>query len=163
MDELRVKAVEVLDTAPLRFSYKPNLRVLGPRLGADLPAVKAALAAGEFEELGDGRLRAAGHELGADDLLVERAQEHGWAHSERFSVGFDLELDDELLREGRVYDLVHAANVLRKERGLEVTDRIVLTLPQSDAALLPEFEDRIKAETLAVEIRIGPALDLERS
>ena len=59
----------------------------------------------------------------------------------------------------RVYDLVHAANVLRKERGLEVTDRIVLTIP--DDGLLPEFEDRIKAETLAVEIRTGAELDLE--
>ena len=127
--------------------------MLGPRLGGDLPAVRSALEAGDFEELGDGRLRAAGHELGPDDLLVERAQEHGWAHSDRISVGFDLELDDELVREGRVYDLVHAANVLRKERGLDVTDRIVLTIP--DADLLPEYEERIKAETLAVELRTG--------
>ena len=81
IDELRVKEVELLDEAPLRFSYKPNLPVLGPRLGGDLPAVRSALESGDFEELGDGRLRAAGHELGPDDLLVERAQEHGWAHS----------------------------------------------------------------------------------
>ena len=140
IEELRVKEVELLDEAPLRFSYKPNLPVLGPRLGGDLPAVRSALESGDFEELGDGRLRAAGHELGPDDLLVERAQEHGWAHSDRISVGFDLELDDELRREGRVYDLVHAANVLRKDRGLDVTDRIVLTVPDGD--LLPEYEER---------------------
>jgi isoleucyl-tRNA synthetase len=161
MDELRVREVELLDEAPLRFSYKPNLPVLGPRLGGDLPAVRSALESGDFEELGGGRLRAVGHELGPDDLLVERAQEHGWAHSDRISVGFDLELDDELRREGRVYDLVHAANVLRKDRGLDVTDRIVLTVPNGD--LLPEYEERIKAETLAVEIRPGPELDLEKS
>ena len=59
-DELRVKEVELLDEAPLRFSYKPNLRVLGPRLGGDLPAVRSALESGDFEELGDGRLRVAG-------------------------------------------------------------------------------------------------------
>jgi isoleucyl-tRNA synthetase len=160
-DELRVKEVELLDEAPLRFSYKPNLRVLGPRLGGDLPAVRSALESGDFEEIGDGRLRAAGHALGPDDLLVERAQEHGWAHSDRISVGFDLELDDELRREGRVYELVHAVNVLRKERGLDVTDRIVLTIP--DDGLIPEYEERIKAETLAVEIRPGSALDVERA
>src|SRR6478672_8224606 len=49
-EELRVKEVELLDSAPVRFSYKPNLRVLGPRLGPRLPAVKAALEGGDFEE-----------------------------------------------------------------------------------------------------------------
>ncbi len=160
-EELRVKEVELLDEAPLRLQYKPNLRVLGPRLGADLPAVRSALQNGDFEELGDGRLRAAGHELGPDDLLVERAEEHGWAHSDRFSVGFDLELDDELVREGRVYELIHAVNVLRKERGLQVSDRIVLTTPDED--LLADFGERIKTETLAVELRVGPALDVEKA
>jgi len=160
MDELRVKEVQVLDEPPVSVRYKPNLRVLGPRLGADLPAVRSALEAGEFEDLGEGRLRAAGHELGPDDVLTERAEEHGWAHSDRFSVGFDLELDDELVREGRVYELVHAVNVLRKERGLDVSDRIVLTIPDGDLA---DYADRIKGETLAVELRTGAELELAKA
>jgi isoleucyl-tRNA synthetase len=163
-DELRVKEVELLDAAPVRFSYKPNLRVLGPKLGPRLPAVKAALEAGDFEELGDGRVRAGGQELGADELLVERAKERGWAHSERFSVGLDLEVDDELEREGRAYDLIHALNALRKERGLELTDRIVVTLPSADADLAERHGDWIKAETLAVELRVdGAALEIAKA
>ena len=135
--------------------------MLGPRLGGDLPAVRSALESGDFEELGDGRLRAAGHELGPDDLLVERAQEHGWAHSDRISVGFDLELDDELRREGRVYDLVHA--VERAAQGPRARRHRPDRSDDPDGDLLPEYEERIKAETLAVEIRAGPELDLEQS
>lgn len=160
MDELRVKEVDLLDEAPLHVRYKPNLRVLGPRLGADLPAVRSALEAGDFEDLGEGRLRVAGQELGPDDLLVEREDEHGWAHSDRYSVGFDLELDDELLREGRVYELIHAVNVLRKDRGLEVSDRITLTIP--DADLIEEYGERLKSETLATELWPGSELNLEK-
>ena len=162
-EELRVKEVELLDSAPVRFSYKPNLRVLGPKLGPRLPEVRAALEAGNFEELGDGRLRAAGQELEPDELLVERAKERGWAHSERFSVGLDLEVDDELGQEGRAYDLIHTLNALRKERGLELTDRIVVTLPTADADLADRHGDWIKAETLAVELRVDSgALDIEK-
>jgi isoleucyl-tRNA synthetase len=162
-EELRVKEVVLLGEAPVRFSYKPNLRVLGPKLGPRLRDVKTALEGGEFEELGDGRIRAAGQDLGPDELLVERERERGWAHSERFSVGLDLELDDELEQEGRAYDLIHTLNALRKERGLELTDRIVVTLPRSDADLAERHGDWIKAETLAVDLRVdGAALDLEK-
>ena len=163
-EELRVKELEFLDETPVSFSYKPNLPVLGPRLGSDLAAVRAATANGEYEELGDGRIRAAGHELGPDELIVERAKQRGWAHSDRFSVGLDLELDPELEREGRVFDLIHAVNVLRKERGLEVTDRIALTVPAGDADLLDEYAERIKQETLAVRVGAnGGALELEKA
>jgi isoleucyl-tRNA synthetase len=163
-EELRVKEVELVESAPVRFSYKPNLRVLGPKLGPRLPAVKAALEGGDFEELSDGRVRVAGQELGADELLVERAKERGWAHSERFSVGLDLELDEELEQEGRAYDLIHALNALRKERGLELTDRIVVTLPSADADLADRHGDWIKAETLAVDLQIdGAALEIEKA
>jgi len=51
--------------------------------------------------------------------------------------------------------------VLRKDRGLDVTDRIVLSVPDRD--LLPEYEERIKAETLATEVQVGPELDLARA
>ena len=151
-DELRVKNVEFLDAPPVRYSYKPNLRTLGPRLGKELPAVRDALRRGELEEL-DGGVRVLGHELGADDLIVERAEEPGWAHAGSLSVGVDLELDDELVLEGRVYDLIHQLNSMRKDAGLELTDRIVVTLPQELEQLL-RYEQRIKTEVLAVEIRV---------
>jgi isoleucyl-tRNA synthetase len=140
-EELRIKEVIFEDTAQVA-SLKPNLPVLGPRLGKKLPEVRAALAAGEFEDLGGGRYRAAGEELGPDEVL---------GSGSGISVVLDPELDDELVLEGRVNDLVHEINSLRKREGFEVTDRIVLTLPQSQADLL-EHSDRIADEVLAVRI-----------
>jgi hypothetical protein len=57
------------------------------------------------------------------------------------------------LLEGRVLDLIHHLNLKRKEAGLELTDRIVVTLPASDAELLVH-EEWIKEEVLATEIRV---------
>jgi isoleucyl-tRNA synthetase len=144
---------------------KPNLPVLGPKLGRELGAVRAALEAGEFEELGEGRFRAAGHELAPEEVLVERHGREGWAvaASDGMTVALDLHLDDDLLRRGRVYDLVHTVNTMRKEAGLELTDRIRLTLPDADADLL-EHSDWIARETLAVSVEAaGAELALEKS
>ena len=156
-DELRVKEVELQERPDVRATYKPHLPVLGPRLGKELPAVRDALARGDVEELGGGRVRAAGHELAPEELIVERHSEPGWAHSERFSVWIDTELDEELRREGRVLDLVRQLNELRRQAGLELTDRIVVRLPSEHADLLEQHEDWIKEEVLAVRIEVDGA------
>jgi len=126
--------------------------------------VRAALAAGEFEELGDGRFAVLGHELGVGDVLVERTGKEGWsvASMDGMTVALDTALDDDLLREGRVNELVHAVNSMRRDAGLELTDRIALTIPDGDEDLLAH-EEWIKAETLAVEVRAGADLAIERS
>ena len=76
-EELRVKQVSfgTVDASELRV--KPNLRLLGPKLGKELVTVREALEAGDFEELADGGFRAAGHELSADEVLVERRGKEG--------------------------------------------------------------------------------------
>jgi isoleucyl-tRNA synthetase len=88
-----------------------------------------------------------------DEVLVERQGKEGWAvaASDGLTVALDLHLDDELVRAGRVYDLIHAVNSLRKEEGLELTDRIALTIPEGDSDLL-EHEEWIARETLAVSV-----------
>jgi isoleucyl-tRNA synthetase len=152
-DELRVRDVSFghVDASELRV--KPHLPVLGPKLGKELGAVRAALQAGDFEELPDGGIRVAGHDLARDEVLVERQGKEGWAvaASDGLTVALDLHLDDELVRAGRVYDLIHAVNSLRKEEGLELTDRIALTIPEGDSDLL-EHEEWIARETLAVSV-----------
>ncbi len=154
-EELRVKAVR-LGAVDSRLIVKPNLPVLGPKLGRELGTVRAALAAGEFEQLADGRFRAAGHELAPDEVLVERAGIEGWAVAaeDGVTVALDTAVDEELERERRVYELIRRVNALRKDSGLALSDRIELTIPEGDADLL-EHADWIKAETLAVSLQAG--------
>jgi isoleucyl-tRNA synthetase len=135
---------------------KPNLPVLGPKLGKELGAVRAALQSGEFAELPEGGIRVAGHDLTRDEVLVERHGKEGWAvaASDGLTVALDLDVDEELLRAGRVYDLIHGVNTMRKEAGLELTDRIRLTIPAADSDLL-EHQDWIARETLAVSVDTG--------
>jgi isoleucyl-tRNA synthetase len=165
-DELRVKDVELGVVEAVELRVKPNLPLLGPKLGPELGPVRAALAAGEFEELPDGRFRAAGHELGPDEVLVERGGREGWAvaSGDGITVALDLGLDDELLLEGEAYELIHRVNSLRKEQGFELTDRVALTVPEGLAALVERHGDWIAREVLATEIRVaGDELSLEKS
>jgi isoleucyl-tRNA synthetase len=164
-DELRVKEVELGPVEAVELRVKPNLPVLGPKLGKELGAVRDALVAGEFEELPDGRFRAAGHELGPDEVLVERGGREGWAvaSADGVTVALDLGLDDELVLEGEAYELIHLVNSLRKERGFELTDRIVLTAPEAQRELLEKHGEWIKREVLAVDLAVGDELRLEKT
>jgi isoleucyl-tRNA synthetase len=157
-EELRVKELEWGDVGATELRVRPNLPLLGPKLGRELGAVRAALEAGEFEEISGGGFRAAGHELGPDEVLVERVGREGWAVASEngVTVALDTALDDELRLEGRVLDLVHRLNAMRKEAGLELTDRIVVRLPQGEADLLAHA-DWIKNEVLAVELELDGA------
>jgi isoleucyl-tRNA synthetase len=164
-DELRVRDVTFGSVEASELRIKPNLPLLGPKLGKELGAVRAALQSGEFEELPEGGIRAAGHELTREEVLVEREGKEGWAvaASDGLTVALDLHLDDELVRAGRVYDLIHGVNTMRKEAGLELTDRIELTIPEADSDLL-EHSDWIARETLAVSVSAaGGELALAKS
>jgi isoleucyl-tRNA synthetase len=127
-----------------------------------LPEVRAALAEGRFTELDGGRFHVNGYVLEPDDVLVERIAREGWVVQTegRITVGIDTTLSEELLLEARVADLIRAVQVLRKESGLEVTDRIRLWIPDGN---LLAFSERIAAETLAVSVELGPELRLEKA
>jgi isoleucyl-tRNA synthetase len=164
-DELRVKEVELGAVEAVELKVKPDLPKLGPKLGKELGTVREALAAGEFEELPGGRFRVAGRELEPDEVLVERGGREGWAvaSGDGVTVALDLGLDDDLVLEGEAYELIHHVNSLRKERGLELTDRIVLTVPRSQQGLLRTHGEWIKNEVLAVDVNFGNELTLEKS
>jgi isoleucyl-tRNA synthetase len=154
-EELRVKGVEFGEVEASELRVKPNLPVLGPKLGPALRDVREQLQRGEFEELEGGRFQVDGHVLEPDEVLVERVGREGWAvaSEDGVTVALDSRLDEELLLEGRLYDRVHEVNVLRKETGLQITDRIKLWIP--DADLLDRYVDRLASETLAVSIELG--------
>jgi isoleucyl-tRNA synthetase len=166
-EELRVKEVVFGPVEAMQLRVKPELRALGPKLGKELPRVRAALEAGDFVELGDGRIEVLGYRLEPSEVLVERSAVEGWALAEEDSVtvAVTTALDEELLREARVLDRVHEVNGMRKDAGLALTDRIVLTLPASDSDLAP-YADQLRDETLAIEIRFdgdGPEPRIDRA
>ncbi len=163
-DEVRVKDV-AFDRVDAELRVKPNLPVLGPRLGKELRAVQTALQRGEFEELEAGRFRAAGHDLDPDEVLVERGGREGWsvAGADGVTVALDLALDPDLELEGRVYDLIRQVNLMRRDEGLEITDRIVLTVPHELSELVERHGDWIKDEVLAARIAFDGGIRIEKA
>jgi isoleucyl-tRNA synthetase len=165
--ELNVKELRFVSQADELGSYdvKPNYRSLGPRFGKHMPQVAAAVAALEPAHVADALREGRGvgisvdghdHELGGDDLLLAMQPLEGYQLEREGShaVALELELDDELVREGLAREIVHAVQNARKTAGLEVADRIELALG-GDAELLEAaraFEDYLTGETLAVAV-----------
>jgi isoleucyl-tRNA synthetase len=161
-DELRVREVVFGDVASSELRVKPNLRLLGPKLGPALQGVRKALEEGDFEELDGGRFRVNGYVLEPEEVLVERVGKDGWAIATDgvVTVALDTQLDDELRLEARLNDLIRDVQVLRKETGLEITDRIRLWIPDDE---MLQFAERIGEETLAVSVELGDELRLEKA
>jgi isoleucyl-tRNA synthetase len=173
LEELNVKAVDLLDSSATLLSYriKPNLRLLGPRLGKQLPMLRAALeqldvraasemaravAAGEMVSLpfGTGMLT-----LVPDELLVESVALAGYAVAQEggVQVALDTTINDDLRREGLARDLVRAVQEARKNAGLALADRIALQLDGTGdlVQVLAEWGDYIRSETLAETLTLS--------
>jgi isoleucyl-tRNA synthetase len=163
--ELRVKEVAILESPGevAEMRAKPRLDVVGPRYGRNLPELRRLLEEGSFE-VTNGTLRAGAYILSKGEFMLEFAPREGWEvkHEDEYLVGVDTRLDDELVTEGRVYDLIHSVQRLRRDAGLEVTDRIVLTIPNEDEALLGH-RDWIAGETLAVDVQVGDELAVRKA
>jgi len=172
LEELNVKRLRfVTDADELGvWELKPNYRALGPRFGKDMPKVAAALAAIDGRSAAE-TLRAGGsvgvvvdgheHVLGPDDLQLVMRPPDGYQleRSGAHAVALELELDDELHREGLAREVVHAVQSARKGAGLEVEDRIELTLAGDEELLeaVRDYEAYVAEETLAVALRYDGA------
>ncbi|HET9607963.1 MAG TPA: isoleucine--tRNA ligase, partial [Acidimicrobiales bacterium] len=164
--ELNVKAVDDVDTLSglISWTVVPNFRALGPRLGPRVKDVKAALAEADGSALQrrletDGFIEVAGERLSADDVEVRAAHHEAFALAEEggWAVALDLELDDDLRLEGLAREIVRSLNDLRKEVGLEVADRVAVTLEAGGpvAEAVGRHRDYVAAEVLAVELTLG--------
>ncbi|HXT59543.1 MAG TPA: isoleucine--tRNA ligase [Pirellulales bacterium] len=176
-EELNVKQVEFIPRADQYISYTvlPDLKKLGPRLGKRLPALKQALAAADAAallaklesdgqvalELSDGPVT-----LDTSDIQVRLQAKPGWAAAQGSLavVVLSTELTDELLTEGHARELTHAIQTRRKDLSCEYTDRIAVGVVAESAELrgaVEQFGDYLKAETLAVELKLGPIAGVE--
>jgi len=168
VDELNVKSVRYVSEADElgRFELKPNYRALGPRFGKQMPQVAAAISA-----LDPARLRAGDrvginfngqeHEIGPEDvtLVLQPLEGYQVERSGTHAVALNLELDDELRREGLAREVVHAVQAARKNAGLDVEDRILLSLAGDEDLLAAarEHQDYVAGETLAVSLEFDGA------
>ena len=163
-DELNVKQLEVVDSLEGLLSYRvvPNFRALGPRLGKQVPHLKALLEnvdGGEvrraFDEYGSFTLEVDGEEVKLEPSDVEiRAEQHAdltLAQDGPHAVALDLTLDDDLRAEGIAREIIRVVNDRRKTSGFALADRVAVTLCSTgrivDAAV--RHADWIKAEVLA--------------
>jgi isoleucyl-tRNA synthetase len=150
-DELNVKAVEIRERAEglVREIVKPELKALGPKLGKDLPKVRAALAEGRFTRR-DGLIVVEGHELASSEVLVSHEGESGHvvARESGLVVALDTALTPELESEGLARELAHKLNDLRKEAGFDVSDRIILLYDLDIGDTIEKFRDYIAEEAL---------------
>ncbi len=165
--ELNVKELDfVTDESELvSYSAKPNYRALGPRFGKKMPQVAAAVealdaahVAAVLAEGGEVGISIDGtdHTLGPDDITLALQPLEGYEVEAEagHAVALQLELDDELRREGLAREIVHAVQNARKAAGLEITDRIDLTLA-GDPDLLEAaqaHQDYLAGEVLATSI-----------
>jgi isoleucyl-tRNA synthetase len=172
--ELNVKELDfVTDESELvSYSAKPNYRALGPRFGKKMPQVAAAVealdaahVAAVLAEGGEVGINVDGHDhsLGPDDITLALQPLEGYEVEAEagHAVALQLELDDELRREGLAREIVHAVQNARKAAGLEVTDRIDLTLA-GDPDLLAAaqaHQDYLANEVLATSVSYDGTAD----
>jgi isoleucyl-tRNA synthetase len=169
-EELNVKALRFVDEADELGSYdlKPNYRSLGPRFGKNMPQVAAAVVALDSDRvavaLREGRTVGVNvdghdHELTADDLLVGLQPLDGFQVEREggHAVALDLAMDEELRREGWAREVVRAVQNARKDAGLDVSDRIALTLAGDVeiVSVAQEFERLVADEVLATSVAFG--------
>ena len=157
-DELNVKAIEIRDAAEglVKETVKPDLRVLGPKLGKDLPRVRDALAEGRYERR-DGTIKVEGFELSDTEVLVshEGAPGHAVGRDAGAIVALETKVTPELELEGLARELAHHLNNLRKEAGLEISDRIALRYAGPISRAFERYGDFIAQEALATSIKEG--------
>ena len=157
-DELNVKSIEIRDAAEglVKETVKPDLRVLGPKLGKDLPRVRQALAEGRYER-SDGTIRVEGFELADTEVLIshEGAPGHAVGRDSGATVALETKLTPELELEGLARELAHHLNNMRKEAGLEISDRIVLRYAGDIARAFAKHGDFIAEEALATNVTEG--------
>ena len=171
--EINVKSIELLDDASdiLVKEIKPNFKALGPRFGKNMKEAVTIINGLnddqikqlEAEESLDISIGGEAAQLQPTDVLIESKDIEGWlvANGNGLTVALDIQLDDALIKEGVAREMINRIQNLRKDRGLEVTDKIILYLKE-DALLKQVFEthqEYIQQETLTDKIVVEKSID----
>ena len=166
-DELNVKNVKFTDDVRdfTSYSFKPQLKTVGPKYGKMLGGIKKALdtvdgnaAMDELNANGSLNLDVDGQKitLFKEDLLIDTAQIEGYVseNDNGITVVLDTNLTEELLEEGFVREIISKIQTMRKEAGFEVMDKIRVTYTGSEKAesIFAKYAESISSEVLAEEV-----------
>ena len=176
-EELNVKEVVFTDDvrAFTSYTFKPQLRTVGPKYGKQLGGIQKHLAGldgnAAMDELNaDGKLsfdvNGVTVELTKDDLLIDTAQKEGYVTQEdnRMTVVLDTNLTEELIEEGFVYEIISKIQTMRKDAGFEVMDHIRVSLNGNVklSALAEKNKEAICSKVLADELTEGLDFSCEK-
>ena len=169
-DELNVK--EVVFTDDVRdftsYTFKPQLRTVGPKYGKQLGGIQKTLASLDGNAAMDD-LNANGKlvfdvndvtvELTKEDLLIDMAQKEGYVSQEdnKMTVVLDMNLTEELIEEGFVYEIISKIQTMRKDADFEVMDHIKVSINGNDklSAIAEKNKEAIAGKVLADELTVG--------
>ncbi|MBQ2803698.1 MAG: class I tRNA ligase family protein, partial [Lachnospiraceae bacterium] len=176
-EELNVK--EVVFTDDVRdftsYTFKPQLRTVGPKYGKQLGGIQKTLAALDGNAAMDD-LNANGQltfevdgvtiELTKDDLLIDMAQKEGYVSTEnnKMTVVLDMNLTEELIEEGFVYEIISKIQTMRKDADFEVMDHIKVSINGNDklADIASKNKEAIAGKVLADELTMGAEFAIAR-
>jgi isoleucyl-tRNA synthetase len=169
-DELNVKEIEFStdESQSVRVELKPNLKILGKKLGKDLQELRTQLATFVNDQkqshklvrdIESGKDVSIGRfQLNKEELLIERQPMPGTVSASEgaVTVVFDTHLTEELILEGLAREIVNRVQSLRKDSQLNVSDRIELSLHGSDGVCKAAelFGQYVSGETLARSLQI---------
>ncbi len=158
-DELNVKALEIRDHARglVVDVVQPDLKKLGPKLGRQMPDVQQRLREGRFTTNEDASLQVGDVRLGPDEVIVRKVGSPGLA------IGWDggavvvieTALTPELEAEGLARELAHRINVMRKDAGLAIADRIALRYAGAITPTVERQREMLAEEALATSLTAG--------
>ncbi len=163
-EELNVRHIEISrdEHELVEISVKPNFRTLGKRLGPRMKEASEIIGAwgtAEIAMLEHGEmLEVLGEQVLLEDLVIQRKEREGLkVVTERgFTIALDTELDEDLVLEGLARELINRVQNLRKDSGLQVSDRIALSILDGPELrrVVEAHGERIARETLAVELHL---------
>ncbi|MBR4644594.1 MAG: isoleucine--tRNA ligase [Bacteroidaceae bacterium] len=174
LEELNIKEIEFVEGQMVEKNVKPNFRVMGKKFGKQMKAaaeVVTALSQEQIAQLENGiitiNVEGTDYELTREDVEISAQDMPGWSVTSEgvLTVALDITITPELRLEGVARELVRTIQQMRKDTGLEITDRIVVTVPTNDdnTACVKNFGEYIATQVLADSISLGNKLTIQKS
>jgi len=174
LEELNIKDIEFIEGQMVEKNVKPNFRIMGKKFGKQMKAaanVVTALTQEQIAQLENGSItinvEGTDYELTRDDVEISAQDMPGWSVTSEgvLTVALDITITPELRLEGVARELVRSIQQMRKDTGLEITDRIKVTVPQNEdnEACVNTYGDYITSQVLADNISLGNELTIQKS